>query len=258
MATNFVVWDNSTNQLGYATTIPASRISGLPHEFYSHTDDLSDVTEHRICCQLNPPALINISGSVELLGGIGVFQFVTGFIKYTIDGASTVTTTVISSCTADGTLYYIGYILPVLADSSLTVEITDGAPLYAGGHAFTKCPFLDDVKPNALLDVDRDGNIKVVHSSQRMIDASRYIPPKGCKHVHLVGEYELKQILSAPMDCIKYVDGEFVKARWIYTFEKRVRDILVWRRDITVDRELTDDEISDIEEALGAKMVRRR
>ena len=237
----------------------------IPLPFYSETDDLSDVVNHRLLLASSPATIIDTTEAVELLGGVvgSPNWYNDGYIQveYTIDGASTVTQTGVYGRDEASDDFGLAVLVPVKADSSLKVVVTfptTGPDIW--GHAYTKCPFLDEKKPNVLFDVHRDGRIVVAHEAQKVIDPSGYIPPEGCKHVHLIGKYELDQLpKGVPLRYIRYKDGKFERARWGYVFRKEVSILgqtqVLWERTLEFDRELSQEEIEQVEQELGAKFV---
>ena len=237
----------------------------IPEPFYSTTDDLSDVTLHRIRSVTldagQSSVLFDIASPVELLCGLATFDYYYDhpIVRYTIDGSSPVEYGYHIN-TADTTRVTV--LVPLKAESSLKVELIclEGTDRELSGIALTKCPFLDEKKPNILLDVDKDGKIVATHESQRVIDKSRYNPPKGCKHVHLIGKYEVDQIpRTIPLKYIRYRNGKFERVKWGYVFRKEVSVLgqtqVLWERTFEFDRELSQEEIKQIEEQLGAKFV---
>ena len=263
MSVQFLVWDDTTKEVGYATTIPASRISDLSvivPAFYSETNDLSDVVSH---ARSGSGTLFDISAPTELLGGVvsGGYGACNPTVSYTIDGASTVSRGGQHRKDAPTSEYNgIAYIVPIKADVSLKVSISGCG--WLATHAFTKCPFLDEKKPNILLDIDKKtGEIRVIHEAQRVIDASMYNPAEGCKHVHLVGEYEIDQLpKGVPFRYIRYKNGKFERTKWYYIFRKDInvlgQTFLEREWHFEFDRELSQEEIAQIEEKLGAKFVK--
>jgi len=239
----------------------------IPEPFYSTTDDLSDVTIHKASDTYledhESLTLFDITGEVKLLCGLACSDGSLE-VRYKIDGASLVEKGDFTYRDSDGDTSHLAIMIPIHATSSLKVYIYNPTTVgfHYGGMAVTKCPFLDEKKPNALFDVDKKtGEIRVIHESQRVIDPSGYIPPEGCKHVHLVGEYELDQLpKGVPLRYLRYKDGKFERAKWGYVFRKEVTILgqkqVLWERTFEFDRELSQEEIKQIEEQLGAKLVR--
>ena len=268
MTVHFLVWDDVTKEVGYATTIPASRISDLSvvvPAFYSETDDLSDVTIHRVSGvsvdgkeTLN---VFNIAAPTELLTGFAATSggVTTLIVRYTIDGGSTVDLPYPANIVGAQPMLHL---VPVKADSSLRLDLYNNATsdYHFTCWAVTKCPFLDEKKPNILVDIDKNGRPVVIHEARRVIDASAYVPPEKGKHVHLVGDYEISQFpRHLPADYIRYKNGKFERVKWGYVFRKEVSILgqtqVLWTRTFEFDRELSKDEIAQIERELGAKFI---
>jgi hypothetical protein len=234
----------------------------IPLPFYSTTDDLSDVIFHN-AGGTGTVRLFGISSPTELLGGIVLFSYgdITYKISYYIDGWATTININADVYTYSTYKMTPAYIVPIKADSSLYVDMSAGS-YYSAGHAVTKCPFLDVKKPTLLLDVDnKTGEILATHFSNRMFDESHFDPPAGAKHVLLVGDYEISQLpRNVPIRYIRHRNGKFERVKWGYVFRKEVSILgqthVLWERVFEFDRELSQEEIAQIEQQLGAKFVR--
>jgi|GEM_PF-4096303 len=238
-------------------------------EFYSTTDDLSDLVWHQAEASLKGGEVLtflNISDEVEFLLGLYATERADDKtrIDYTIDGATTVQK-LCTNLSAHISGYYVILLPPLKAHSSLKIDFRDISTTTSSydhyGIGVTKCPFLDEKKPNVLFDVDSEGKIIGVHKALRVIDTSKYNPLSNGKHVHLIGNYELEKIPKGiPLRFIKYQNGEFVRVKWGYKFRKEVtvlgkEKVILWEKTLEFDWELSEEEIKQIEEQLGVKLV---
>lgn len=244
----------------------------IPLPFYSETDDLSDVTYHRITYLIDAGGttqnFLSITGQTEVL-----FMFLSTSDDYpdklyaliTIDGGTTLQYDFYSryfKSNSAGGNEYIVFLPPLLADSSFNVDVRNDATTSQRAYliGYTKCPFLDEKVPNVLLDVDENGIIVGMHEANKLIDKRGYRPPKGCRHVHLIGDDVKKIPRDAPLEFYRYKNGRFERAKWGYVFRKEVSTLgqtqVLWVRTFEFDRELSQEEIAQIEQQLGAKLVR--